>query len=285
MTISQSGKLQAIPFVKMSGLGNDFILIDDRDGVLSGFDLSLLASKLCTPRLSIGADELMVIERPRKNGDLFMRTFNPDGSEVKMCGNASRCVARYAFSKGIASSPMLIETEGGPVSAIVENDAAKVGLQITAEPKHHEITAAGRHFSLDWIEISGAPHAVVRFERIEAAPDTLIRELGAAIRRHETFPEGTNVNFIEILDKRCFAQRTFERGVEGETLACGTGATASAIVLGLEGSIESPVSIRMKGGVLDVSFSRKGTAMSEIYLGGGTRFVAEGTIHPEAWAF
>ena len=285
MTSAQSKDALSIPFAKMSGLGNDFILVDDRKGVLSGFDLSLLASKLCTPRLSIGADELMVIEKPRGSGDIFMRTFNPDGSEVKMCGNASRCVARYAFAKGIASSPMLIETLGGPVSAIVENDAARVGLQITAGPEHHKIQAAGRDFSLDWIEISGAPHAVVLFEGIMSAPDAIIHELGEAIRRHEAFPMGTNVNFVEIEERGCFAQRTYERGVEGETLACGTGATASALVLGFAGAVDSPVSVRMKGGILDVSFRIEGTTAEEIYLGGGTRFIVEGEIDPEAWEF
>jgi diaminopimelate epimerase len=269
----------------MSGLGNDFILVDNREGVLGDLDKSFLASKLCTPRLSIGADELMILEQPRSGGHLFMRTFNPDGQEVKMCGNASRCVARYAATRGIAPAEMVIETLGGPVKAFVEGESIRVELSVTAEPESLELQAAGRDFQAEWLEITGAPHAVVRFPEVAQAQDSTIHEFGSAIRWHSRFPQGTNVNFVEIKDRHALNQRTFERGVEGETLACGTGATASVLALARFGLLESPVSVSTRGGILHVSFEKQGEKFRHVYLGGEARFIAEGTINPEAWNF
>lgn len=277
-------KTGAIPFAKMSGLGNDFIVVDDREGVLAGRDLGELAKKLCARGQSVGADELMVIAAPTAGGDLSMRTINPDGAEVKMCGNASRCVARYAFEKGIAGASMTIDTLGGPVKAIIEGGKVRVGLAVTAGPRLGiALEAAGRELVADWLEISGAPHAVVRLPGTAAAAPQLIRELGAAVRHHPAFPGGANANFIEVSGPHDIAQRTYERGVEGETLACGTGATASAISAALRGEAESPVRVAMPGGVLEISFSRSGDGIAEPFLGGGARFVEEGWIHPEAW--
>jgi diaminopimelate epimerase len=275
---------KGIPFAKMSGLGNDFIVVDDRNGALAGLDPSFLARKLCAPRVSIGADELMVIESSRGEGDFFMRTFNPDGAEVKMCGNASRCVARYAFAHGIAPARMLIGTLGGPVGAVVEGERVRVGLSVTAGPRRGiALKVSGRSLVADWLEISGAPHAVVRVDGIMAASDGLVRELGSGIRHDPAFPGGVNVNLVEAPAGGVIAQRTYERGIEGETLACGTGATASALVAALDGLVASPVLVRMRGGDLDISFALGGASFSEVWLGGGVRFVAEGLIHPEAW--
>lgn len=276
---------EAIPFAKMSGLGNDFIIVDNRDEVLGDLDPSYLASKLCTPRLSIGADELMVLEAPKSGGNLFMRTFNPDGQEVKMCGNASRCVARYAVRKGIAPERLVIETLGGPVRAFVEKDMIRVGLSVTAGPESMDIQAAGKDIKIQWLEITGAPHAVVPYPDVFQARDSAIHELGSAIRWHARFPQGTNVNFVEIKGRSALDQRTFERGVEGETLACGTGATASVLGLARLGLLDSPVAVRTRGGELQVSFLREKDGFREIFLGGEARFIAEGSIDPEAWSF
>ena len=298
----------------MSGLGNDFIIIDNRDRILEEKDIPLLAQKLCTPRLSLGGDELMLIERPRAGGDYTMRTINPDGTEVKMCGNASRCVARYAFTHGIAGRTQLIDTLGGPVEAYVGEKEVRVGLQITAGPVLNiQLEVEGKTFTIHSVEISGAPHAVVFLEKAFEASKERIHQLGKAIRHHPYFPEGTNVNFIEVIDRHTIYQRTFERGVEGETLACGTGATASGVISGVLGLVDSPVTVRVWGGALSVSFEREGSVrsassstaaasstpassfpnpqrplkpqfkVSRPFLGGGARFVAEGTLHPEAW--
>lgn len=276
--------VHSIPFAKMSGLGNDFIIIDNRDRILEEKDIPLLARKLLTPRMSLGGDELMLIERPRSGGDYTMRTINPDGTEVKMCGNASRCVARYAFTHGIAGRSQVIETLGGLVEAYVDEHEVRVGLTITAGPVLDiQLEVEGRNLTLHSVEISGAPHAVVFMEKAFEASKELIHRLGSAIRHHPYFPEGTNVNFIEVADRKTIYQRTFERGVEGETLACGTGATASGVISGTLGLVDSPVTVRVLGGTLSVIFERSSQKVSRPFLGGGARFVAEGTLHPEAW--
>ena len=275
--------MKPVPFTKMSGLGNDFIVVDNRSGILNEYGVLKFAQKVCKARYSVGGDELMVIEPPTAGGDFTMRTINPDGTEVKMCGNASRCVARYAFVHGIAGKHQMIDTLGGPVEAFVDGDEIRVGLQVTAGPEADiELEAGGRKFTVHTAEISGAPHAVVYLEDAFDAPGDLIHRYGAALRHHPRFPQGTNVNFIELKDRKHLLQRTYERGVEGETYACGTGATASAVVSGFLGRADSPTEVRVLGGVLTISYERSGLSFSRVFLGGGARFVAEGTIHPEA---
>ena len=276
--------MKAVPFAKMSGLGNDFIIVDNRSGALAGIDLSEFARKVCAARLSLGGDELMIIEAPSSGGDYSMRTINPDGSEVKMCGNASRCVARYAYEHGIAGARQAIDTLGGQVEALVEAGQVRVGLRVTAPVELGiSLAAEGRGFNLAALEISGAPHAVVELEELDQATPELIHRLGRAIRHHPRFPLGINVNFIKLVGRQALLQRTFERGVEGETLACGTGATASALACALRGLVDSPVAVRVRGGELSVSFERAGSSFERVFLGGGARFVAEGSIHPEGW--
>jgi diaminopimelate epimerase len=276
--------MQAIPFVKMSGAGNDFIVVDNRDGILNEVDIHEFARRVCARQISLGGDELMVIEPPMSGGDFSMHTINPDGAEVKMCGNASRCVARYAYARGIAGVVMTIDTLGGPVYARIEGDQVRVKLQITSTPElNHALTADGEARIVHTVEISGAPHAVVDLDDVANAPGDLIHRLGAAIRHHPDFPQGINVNFVQVMDRHTLWQRTFERGVEGETLACGTGAAASSVISALRGAVESPVRLHVLGGELSVSFERQGGAVTELFLGGGARFVAEGTLHPEAW--
>lgn len=275
--------MRPIPFVKMSALGNDFILVDNRDGILEAHGVLQYALKVCKARYSVGGDQLMVIERARSGGDYYMRTINPDGTEVKMCGNASRCVARYAFDRGIAGAEQRIETLGGVVRAKVEGAYVRVGLDLTGGPELGvELEVLGRRLAVHVAEITGAPHAAVVMPGAKDAEPALIHELGAAIRYHERFPAGTNVNFIERIGQDAIAQRTYERGIEGETFACGTGATASAIIAGLLGLVAPPVSVRVVGGGLTVGYTTRGGAISDVVLGGEARYVAEGTIHPEA---
>ena len=281
-----SGRPLGIPFAKMSGLGNDFIVIDDRGGVLAGQDLAAFARKVCARRLSLGADELMVIGNATAGGDFSMRTINPDGTEVKMCGNASRCVARFAFERGIAKARMTIDTLGGPVRAWVEGSFVRVELRLSAEARRGiDLEASGRRLTADWLEISGAPHAVILLDGAESASDPLIHELGAAVRHHPAFPGGVNVMFSEARGRHDIAQRSYERGIEGETLACGTGATASTLAMAWRGLVDSPVRVSSRGGELDVSFVREGEGFRDILLGGGVRFVAEGTIDVEGWSW
>jgi diaminopimelate epimerase len=278
--------MEPVPFTKMSGVGNDFIVVDNRAGILNEIGLSAFARRVCTRRVSLGADELMVIEPPTAGGDFSMRTINPDGSEVKMCGNASRCVARYAFVRGIAGAKMTIDTPGGPVYAWVEDDEVRVRLQLTSPIRlGHALIVDGEPYTAHSVEVSGAPHAVVNMKDVASAPSERIHRLGAAVRHHTDFPQGINVNFIQVIDRHMLWQRTYERGVEGETLACGTGAVAASVISGVLGRADTPVRVRVVGGELSVSFARQGDAFDELFLGGGARFVAEGMLHPEAWSW
>jgi len=278
--------MQGIPFVKMSGAGNDFIIVDNRAGILGEITLDAFARAVCTRRMSLGGDQLMIIEPPRSGGDFSMRTINVDGAEVKMCGNASRCVARYAYTRGIAGAQMTIDTPGGPVYARVDGDAAWVTLQLTSRIERERVLFAdGERRVVHTVQVSGAPHAVVYMHGVAHASNESIHRLGSAIRHHPDFPQGINVNFVEVLDGHTLWQRTFERGVEGETLACGTGAVASSLISALLGKVDTPVRLRVLGGELSVSFKREGEAFDDLLLGGGAWFVAEGVLHPEAWSW
>jgi diaminopimelate epimerase len=278
--------MQTVAFTKMAGTGNDFIVVDNRAGILDEIGVQAFARAVCARHVSLGADELIVIDPPSAGGDFTMRTINPDGAEVKMCGNAARCVARYAVLHGFAGPEMTIDTLGGPVDAWVEGERAWVRLQVTSAPRlHHALTVEGEAHVVHTIAVSGAPHAVLYRDDVPDAPDALIQRLGAAIRQHPDFPDGVNVNFVQALDRHTLWQRTYERGVEGETLACGSGAAASAVVSGLLGRVDAPVRLRVRGGELGVSFERQGESFTNQLLSGDARFVAEGTLHPEAWAW
>lgn len=273
-----------VPFTKMSGVGNDFIIVDNRAGILNTIGVHLFARRVCTRRMSLGADQLMLIEPPTAGGDFSMRTINPDGTEVKMCGNASRCVARYAHARGLAGARMTIDTPGGPVHAWVADGEVRVQLQLTSRiDQDRAVLADGDGYAAHTVDVSGAPHAVVYLPEVATASRDAIHRLGAAIRHHADFPRGINVNFVQVLDRHTLWQRTFERGVEGETLACGTGAVASSVISALLGRVDSPVRVRVLGGELRVSFERRGDGFDALFLGGGARFVAEGVVHPEAW--
>jgi len=278
--------MQGIPFVKMSGVGNDFIIVDNRAGILNQIKLDDFARGVCTRRMSLGGDQVMIIEPPTSGGDFSMRTINIDGTEVNMCGNASRCVARYAYTRGIAGARMTIDTLGGPVYARVEGDEAWVTLQLTSRIEwEHVLIADGERHITHAVQVSGAPHAVVLMDNVARASNESIHRLGAAIRHHPDFPQGINVNFVQVVDGHTLWQRTFERGVEGETLACGTGAVASSVISAMLGKVDTPVRLRVLGGELSVSFKRHGDVFDELLLGGGAWFVAEGVLHPEAWSW
>ncbi len=278
--------MRFIPFTKMSGVGNDFIVVDNRTGVLQGMDISRLARRICTRRMSLGGDQLMIIEAPTSGGDLSMRTINVDGTEVKMCGNAARCVARYAYVHRLAGAEMTIETAGGLVYAWADGDAVRIELQLTSDVEfEHRLSTGGEGHVVHTVEVSGAPHAVLYFNGVATAPAEAIQRLGAAIRHHPDFPNGINVNFVQVTDRHTLQQRTFERGVEGETLACGTGAVASVAISAWRGQVDSPVRLQVLGGELEVAFERHGNAFRHLFLSGGTRFVATGELHPEAWSW
>lgn len=265
-----------LQFAKMTGAGNDFIVIDDRANSV-GEDARELAKQLCRRRLSVGADGLILV-LPSTRCDFRMRYFNADGSEADMCGNGGRCVARFAFQRGIAKSEMCFESRSGTHTAAVINDD-EVRLAMT-DPRalllNFEIGLKGQKVKVHRVN-TGVPHAVLEVDDLEQYP---VFDAGRAIREHRRFmPDGTNADFVQLIDGHTIALRTYERGVEDETLACGTGAVAAAVVMAAQGKLAPPVSVRTRGGLtLTVDFFMSDLGFCNVSLTGDARTVYEGEI-------
>ncbi|MBD3349642.1 MAG: diaminopimelate epimerase [Candidatus Eisenbacteria bacterium] len=265
-----------LQFAKMTGAGNDFIVIDDRANAI-GEDARELAKQLCRRRLSIGADGLIVVV-PSTRCDFRMRYLNADGSEAEMCGNGGRCVARFARDRGITGDRMRFESRSGTHEAEVVSDT-EVRLAMT-DPRalilDFEVPLRGNRLVVHRVN-TGVPHAVTEVADLEDHP---VVEMGRALREHRRFmPEGTNVDFVEPIDRRTIALRTYERGVEDETLACGTGAVASAVVMAALGKTDPPVSVRTRAGfTLTVDFFRSDLGFCDVSLTGDARTVYVGEL-------
>ena len=242
-----------INFSKLTAAGNDFILIDNREYVVSESDYQNLAKKLCDRKYSIGSDGLILLEKS-ESCDFKMRYFNSDGSHASMCGNGGRSIAKFAREIGAAKEKMSFETDAGLINAEILNDE-RVKLDLY-DPKDLKMglktNVFGEEIEIDFID-TGVPHAVIFTGDIEKVD---VVKYGRAVRNNAVFaPAGTNVNFVQALKDNTILVRTYERGVEGETLACGTGITASAIIAVLKGLAKSPVNIVARGGdILNVSF-------------------------------
>jgi diaminopimelate epimerase len=264
----------------MTGAGNDFIVIDDRGNQI-GDDARELAKQLCRRRVSVGADGLILIV-PSARGDFRMRYFNADGSEAEMCGNGGRCVARFAFEKGIAGRVMSFESSSGLHEAQILEDG-DVRLKM-AEPRamilNDRVVVGGEARRLHRIN-TGVPHAVCEVDGLDDFP---VVEIGRLVRQHPDFmPEGTNADFIEVLDRNNVALRTYERGVEDETLACGTGAVAAALVSAALGRTKPPVAVHTRGGdTLTVGFYMSDIGFCNVTLSGNADIVYEGTLEQSA---
>jgi diaminopimelate epimerase len=270
-----------IEFYKMSGSGNDFIIIDNRDLSLDVGDLSEFARRICRRNISVGADGLLVIE-PSGVADFKWRFFNSDGSMAEMCGNAARCVARFAYMKGIAGNHMCWETIAGVISAEVNDDIVKAKLtEPSALEADIQIKTDGKTFIVDSVN-TGVPHAVVFLDDLDRCD---VHNHGRLIRYHERFaPRGTNADFAAIIDSHKIMVRTYERGVEDETLACGTGCVASVLAAASRNMVETPVDVVVKSGeTLRVHFLKEEERFSEIYLEGRVRMVYHGFLFEEAY--
>ena len=264
-----------LQFTKMNGAGNDFVLLDNRAG-----KLQLARDKIahiCDRHRGVGADGVLVLEKAANGADFRMRYYNADGGEAEMCGNGARCFARFAERTAGAKKKISFETPAGIIRAKV--DGEMVCLQMS-EPKDLRSD----------VEISAGRRKVSRpFHRHWRAALCHLRgqnrrrrcgENGRAVRRHETFsPRGTNVNFVEKRGRRRIAIRTYERGVEDETLACGTGVVASALTFAMSENVDGPIGVLVRGGrELTVGFKRSGEQFSNVTLTGPADFVFEGTI-------
>ncbi len=272
-----------IPFAKMSGSGNDFIIIDNRQGIVPDVDLSQFARRVCCRKLSAGADGLILVEESDRV-DFKWRFFNSDGSVAEMCGNGARCVARFANGNGIADASMAFETLAGTISAQVIEDRVKIKM---TDP-HDLVKKADLPMESQTISYSslntGVPHVVVTVDDIETAD---VVGAGRRIRQHPHFsPAGTNVNFMASQGNGVWAVRTYERGVEDETLACGTGIVAAALVLSMKKGIGSPITLKTRSGsLLKVYFAKDGESYCEVYLEGDARMIYEGQLLPDAWQY
>jgi diaminopimelate epimerase len=272
--------MEQIEFMKMSGTGNDFILVDNRDGKCPEKDLSHIARKACRRRESVGADGMIFITGSDKH-DFAWKFFNSDGSEAEMCGNGGRCVARFALLQGIAGEKMTFDTLAGPVSAEVTGRNVKVLMPVPTGLKVDiDLPQEPGWISTSFIN-TGVPHVVVQVEKIN---DVQVNEQGRAIRFHSMFkPDGTNANFMNITDENRLYVRTYERGVENETLACGTGAIASSLIAHEKGLVVSPVTVVTSGGEeLKIHFLKEEGKFSSVWLEGGTSIIYNGKLNEEA---
>jgi diaminopimelate epimerase len=270
-----------IPFTKMSGSGNDFILIDHREPFLKEDRLKDFIQKVCRRRVSVGADGLILIERSEK-ADFKWRFYNADGSEPEMCGNGGRCAARFAYLKGIAGPSLKFETLAGILSAQV--DGKRVRLEMTKPfglKLDETLVVDGKKEVFSFIN-TGVPHVVLFTKDLEKLD---IVKVGRAIRRHSQFsPAGANVNFVRVEKGASLSVRTYERGVEDETLACGTGVVASALIAAFKGLVKSPVSIKTRGGeVLTVHFEIEAVDVIRVFFEGEVHIIYEAEMWEEAY--
>jgi len=273
--------MNPIPFYKMSGAGNDFIVIDNRDQIVSDKDLSGFIAGVCRRKMSAGADGLILIEASDRF-DFRWRFFNSDGSKAEMCGNGARCAARFAHVTGIAGTTLSFETEAGVVSARIKGASVKVKMPDPSDLRMaYPLKLSDRSLKINSIN-TGVPHVVVMVEQLA---DIDVATLGREIRLHGAFaPAGTNVNFVQRSEGNSIEIRTYERGVEDETLACGTGAIASAVISAHHFEINSPVEVKTRSGVyLTIHFDAQGDRFSNIYMEGDARIIYTGELQPDAW--
>lgn len=274
--------MTTIPFWKMSGSGNDFIMIDHRKPVIPPEEIKEFVSKVCRRGLSVGADGVIFIS-PSTQADYAWHYYNADGGEVEMCGNGSRCVARFAYLQKIAPAKHTIETRAGKVQAEVLGGGERVRVRLPDPSGLHldlKIEIEGKTYTGHFVN-TGVPHVVYLVDDVETVD---IIRLGRATRRHSLFaPRGTNANFITVTDHQNLKIRTYERGVEGETLACGTGAIAAAMITTALGKTTPPVSLLTRGGiVLGVDFKKEGDAFKDVFLEGDARIIYKGELQAEA---
>ena len=270
---------RAIDFYKMSGSGNDFILVDNRAKLIEAALAPELARNLCRRKVSVGADGLILIENDDEV-DFRWNFFNADGSTAEMCGNGGRCVARLANILGICGPSLSFRTLAGIIRA--EVSGSRVKLQMT-EPRDLrldlELEVNGQRFNTHFIN-TGVPHTVFILDGPEMLAQQEVVGQGRKVRYHSQFaPAGTNVNFIAVLGEQALAIRTYERGVEDETLACGTGATAVALVGAAKGMVSPPVDVHTKSGeTLTIYFDSDKLLPEEVYMEGETTVVYQGRL-------
>ncbi len=279
--------MKKIPFFKMNGSGNDFIIINNKERVVyENIDIPIqeFASRICKRAQSIGADGLILIENDEEY-DFSWRFFNSDGSEVEMCGNGARCAARFAYLNNIAPLEMKFRTLAGIIEAKITGLKTCI-VQLTNPIGYKDnIKLDGIGYNISFIN-SGVPHAVIFTDNLDNID---VKKEGAIIRNHDYFkPEGTNVDFAQIINENKIGIRTYERGVEDETLACGTGSVACAIIAILQNKAQSPVQVLTKSSKIlkvYVDINNDNKHINSVYLEGDSTLTYIGTMTEEAWEY
>src|SRR5688572_18964880 len=259
-----------LQFTKMNGAGNDFVMLDNRD-LRYSLDKNAIA-KLCDRHRGIGGDGLIAVE-PAANGANFrMRYYNADGGEAEMCGNGARCFGRYAQRISGQKGDITFETMAGVITAQFLGQSVRIQMSQPHSLRLNEVLeVAGEKLTVHSLN-TGVPHAVVFVDDLENVD---VRRLGAALRYHPHFaPKGTNANFVQKAGPQAISIRTYERGVEDETLACGTGMVACAIIFHELNGAASPVSVQVRGGdTLQIGFHQDGDLYRDVTLTGPADFV------------
>jgi diaminopimelate epimerase len=265
-----------LEFTKMNGAGNDFVLIDNRANQIRLSREQIV--RVCDRHRGVGADGvILLIPCASGKADWAWLFYNSDGSTGEMCGNGARCFARFVQKVTGTNRDFTFETEAGVIAARFQRERVTVSLTEPGPLRLNEKIPL--HAGVETVHSinTGVPHAILF---VPDADRALVRELGPEIRRHAHFaPKGTNVNFVQVLEPNHIRVRTFERGVEGETLACGTGVTASALIASRVHQFSSPVRVQVQGGdELEVSFRENNGGFTDVRLSGPAEFVFEGRV-------
>lgn len=266
-------------FFKMSGAGNDFIVADNRDLTIPESGRRGWIEQLCRRAVSIGADGVLLVEPPEGSANFRMRYYNSDGGEAESCGNGARCIARFAHVIGAAPTEMSFETQAGLYHArVFENKEVEIGM---TDPVDLRLGVAldlksSPDLTVDHLN-TGVPHAVAWVDDVQAVD---VQGLGRQIRFHTAFqPAGANANFVQVTGRSALQIRTYERGVEAETLACGTGCVAAAVLGAMSGRVRPPVLLSTQGGtILTINFDQEGAKITNVRLRGEARIVYKGEL-------
>jgi diaminopimelate epimerase len=272
-----------IQFTKMSGAGNDFVVVDNRSGII--INPNQFAISVCHRRLGIGADGLLLIENSSK-ADFLMQYYNADGSSAGMCGNGGRCIAKFAFDNNIVSTVRFAFESFGYIYEVMRHAPTVYELKMK-DPfdarLNQSININGKMFKVNYLN-TGTDHSVILLDEnpeIGALNEVDVFNIGREIRYHNIYkPNGTNVNFVSKVSVKKIEIRTYERGVEDETLACGTGSVASALLCASKFNWDSPVEVKVKSGeVLTISFTKdKPGSFKNVSLKGPAENVFRGNI-------
>lgn len=292
--------MNKIPFMKLSGAGNDFVIINNLENIVDGTDTNFV-KKVCERRMSVGADGVLLVEKADGIGtgmsplpeetaaettgvDFRMRYFNADGGEVETCGNGARCISRFAYLNGIVTEKMRFLTNAGVYESEVVGDNVKVRMSQPTDIRLNVPLQLKDGVHTVGFANSGVPHVVFFVDDLDGAD---VFDMGQQTRYHADFkPAGTNANFIRIQSSERLEVRTYERGVEDETLACGTGSIASAIVSAALGKVTSPVSVKTASGVvLKIHFDMSDGEPKNVYLEGDARVIYAGELTQDAWNY